>query len=69
MEIEVGDMFRNSYDYEIIHVFVVVLNYSSANKTYLCEVYHGNRLIASTVEQKNTLLKMQRLTPLEKELM
>jgi hypothetical protein len=60
--IEVGDCFKS-----IIYTFkaIKILSYNSVQ----CEVYIYNRKVAISDENRNTLLRMQKLTSLEKELM
>lgn len=60
--IEIGDCFES-----IIYTFKVV-NFLSSNKVR-CEVYLYNRRVSITDEYRNTLLRMQKLSSLEKELM
>ena len=60
--IEVGDCFKS-----ILYTFKVV-EFLSSNLVE-CEVYVYNRKVAITNEHSNTLLKMKKLSSLEKELM
>jgi len=60
--IEVGDCFKS-----IIYTFKVVDFLSS--HLVECEVYIYNRKVSITSEHRNTLLRMQKLSSLEKELM
>jgi hypothetical protein len=60
--IELGDCFKS-----IIYTFKVV-EFLSSNLVE-CEVYVYNRRVSITSEHRNTLLRMQKLSSLEKELM
>ena len=68
MEIEVGDVFRY-YNYAINQAALFkVIKFESLNMVN-CEVYLQNRQVGKSLEHRNTLLKMQKLSSLEKELM
>jgi hypothetical protein len=58
----IGDCFKS-----ILYTFKVVDLLSS--NIVRCEVYVYNRKVSITNEYKNTLLKMEKLSSLEKELM
>jgi hypothetical protein len=62
---EIGDCFRykNNFDY----IFKVI-KFLSLNLVE-CEVYFLDRKVNVSNEHKSTLLKMRKLTELEKELM
>jgi hypothetical protein len=71
---EVGDCFENiiqgsdrSITYKITKILHLVDCFCSL--VYECEVYRTNRKIGTTIELKSTLLKMRKLSELEKELM
>jgi len=64
--IEVGDCFKSIFK-SITYTFKVV-KFLSSNSVE-CEVYVYNRIVRITSEHRNTLLKMQKLSSLEKELM
>jgi len=73
---EVGDCFEKKdifqgrdwgTTYKITKILPLVNCFSSL--AYECEVYHINRKIYTTIELNNTLLKMRKLSKLEKELM
>jgi hypothetical protein len=66
MEVEVGDVFKDYYPDRIL--LFEVIKIESLN-LITCNVYIENNSLGKSVEHKNTLLKMQKLTPLEKELM
>jgi hypothetical protein len=59
---EIGDCFKS-----IVYTFKVV-DFLSSN-IVRCEVYVYSRRVSITNEHTNTLLRMQKLTPLEKELL
>lgn len=58
----IGDCFKS-----ILYTFKVV-DFLSSN-TVRCEVYIYNRRVGISNEYRNTLLKMEKLSSLEKELM
>jgi hypothetical protein len=65
--IEVGDCFKNMgyiYIFEVIHI-----KQHPTRVAYRCNVWHNGMKVSLTEEHKNTLLKMQKLSKLEKELM
>jgi hypothetical protein len=59
MEIEIGDVFESTIYFKVVGLL--------SSNLVECEVYIDNRVVI-TVEHKNTLLKMQKLSSLEKEL-
>lgn len=60
MEIQVGDVFKSMlYNFKVIQI---------KNGYANCEVFLYNRKVGMSLEHKNTLLKMQKLSSLEKEL-
>ena len=64
MEIEVGDVFKITFIVPQLYK-VVRLEKDAAH----CRVYFDDRFVGVTLEHKNTLFKMQKLSSLEKELM
>jgi hypothetical protein len=63
---EVGDCFRHvSAGLSFIYRVVKILSRTEI----ACEVLCNDREVGFSHEHRNTLLKMQKLTPLEKELM
>ncbi len=64
MEIEIGDVFMLPWNFSKLFE-VVKLEKNAAH----CRVYFDDRFVGVTLEHKNTLLKMQKLSSLEKELM
>lgn len=68
MQIEVGDIFRQVGDIFRLSFYLYKVT-KVDNQRIQCNVYFDNRFVGLTSEQENTLLKMQKLTPLEKELM
>jgi hypothetical protein len=64
MEIEVGDVFKAHFIFWKLYKVVKLENYAAH-----CRVYFEGRFLGVTLEHKNTLLNMQRLSKLEKELM
>ena len=68
MEIEVGDIFSNYNTVYGVKALFKVVNIETLNLV-TCVVYMENSIVGKSVEYRNTLLKMQKLTPLEKELM
>ena len=62
--IEVGDCFKNmDYIFQVIHIN------KHRSMAYKCNVWRNGIKVSLTEELKNTLLKMQKLSSLEKELM
>jgi hypothetical protein len=61
MEIHIGDVFSS-----VIYKFKVI---QIKNNYINCEVYFHSRIVGKSLEHKNTLLRMQKLSSLEKELM
>ena len=68
MEIEVGDIFSDYNTVYGVKALFKVVNIETLNLV-TCVVYMENSIVGKSVEHRNTLLKMQKLTPLEKELM
>lgn len=64
MEIQIGDVFKHTWTFP--KLFKVV---KMDGDRIQCNVYFDNRFVGITSEKKNTLLKMQKLSSLEKELM
>lgn len=61
MEVEVGDVFKlGNYLYMVRSIGVTLVEVN---------VFYDNRIVGESLEHKNTLLKMQKLSSLEKELM
>ena len=68
MEIQIGDVFSNyNTVYGAKSLFKVVKIETTNLMT--CIVYIENRIVGKSTEHRNTLLKMQKLSSLEKELM
>ena len=67
MEIEVGDVFRDSPTLYIEYLIKVVEIIDCTRVA--CEVDLGGGFVRRSIEHKNTLLKMQKLSSLEKELL
>ena len=67
MEVKIGDVFRDSHKSYIEYLFKVVeiVDHIRVN----CEVHLANGCLRRSIEHKNTLLKMQKLSSLEKELL
>ena len=71
MEIEIGDVFKDNHMFpnhqgyiESLFKVVEILDYVHVS----CEVYLIGHYVSRSTEYKNTLLKMQKLSSLEKEL-
>lgn len=67
MEIEVGDIFSNYNTIYGVKALFKVVKMETLN-LMTCVVYMENRIVGKSIEHRITLLKMQKLTPLEKEL-
>lgn len=63
MEIQIGEIFKPSHGHFILKV--IALFESQA----LCQVICDNKVKSRTMERKSTILEMERLSSLEKELM
>jgi len=62
--IEVGDCFKHmGYIFEVTHIN------EHERMAYECNVWRNDIKVSLSEELKNTLLKMQKLSKLEKELM
>jgi hypothetical protein len=62
--IEVGDCFKvRSYIFEVIHIN------QHRSLAYKCNVWYNGVKVALSEELKKTLLRMEKLSSLEKELM
>ncbi len=67
-EIEVGDVFcQYNFVYDTRSLFKIVALQSP--NLLVCVVYMENRKVGESIEHRNTLLKMKKLSSLEKELM
>ena len=62
MEIEVGDDFKQGS-------LLFVVNEKLDLHLIRCNLFYNKRVVATSYEHPNTLLKMQKLSSLEKELM
>lgn len=70
MKVEIGDVFcqYNTTDFRSAKSLYKVTRICAFN--YLeCTIYMGNYKVGRTLEHKNTLLNMKKLSSLEKELM
>jgi hypothetical protein len=70
MEVVIGNVFRNNYSTDnyksyIDFKVVEIIDFTRAG----CEVYLTGCRIGYSIEHKNTLLKMKKLSSLEKELL
>ena len=61
MEIEIGDVFKHGM---LLFKVIEEINISTSR----CSILFDNRIVATTYEHKTTLLKMEKLSSLEKEL-
>jgi hypothetical protein len=64
MEIEIGDIFKAHFIFWKLYKVVKLEKYAAH-----CRVYSGGRFLGVTLEHKNTLLNMKKLSSLEKELL
>jgi hypothetical protein len=64
MEIQVGDVFKCYNTFPKLFKIVRI-----DNDLIQCNVYYNNIFVGITSDNKNTLLKMQKLSSLERELM
>ena len=67
MEVEIGDVFIDSHKIYIQYLFKVVEIIDHVRVD--CEVHLAGGCFRRSIEHKNTLLKMQKLSSLEKELL
>ena len=67
MEVEIGDVFRDNHKSHIEYLFKVVeiIDHILVD----CEVHLAGGCFRRSIEHKNTLLKMQKLSSLERELL
>lgn len=63
MEIQLGDIFKLGHGNYLYMVRSIGVTYIEVN------VFYDNRIVGKCLEHRNTLLKMQKLSSLEKELM
>lgn len=64
MQVKIGDMFKT----RISGNFVFMITKIDSPKLIHCDVFTENRLVGKSYEYETTLLKMEKLSSLEKEL-
>ena len=62
MEIKVGEIFKPDHGHFVLKVIGVF------ESGALCQVIYDNKVKSKTMERKNTLFEMKRLSSLEREL-